>query len=178
MFRFHILVAVTMCFLGGAAYAADSQPTALVQGMSGRLFDKQTGQWSNADVFAPGFVPVNQMGTPLLLMVTIDLGAQCVVHEPSPEEAQAIARGERQPASRPASCDKPLGQLLADIKYGDGKHDRESVELSRFFAGLDGKIQVPMLFYRRLPCQPIDLTLRTSAQKKPLVRRVEFRCAE
>jgi len=167
-----------MCSVGSAAYAADPQPTPLVQVVSGHLFEEQTGQWSSADVFAPAFVPVNQLSTPLLLTVTVDLGAQCVVHEPSAEEARAIARGERQPPSRPASCDKPPGQVLADIKYGDGKHDRQTVELSRFFAGFDGKVHVPMLFYRRLPCQPIELTIGTSAQKKPLVRRVEFRCAE
>jgi hypothetical protein len=177
MMRFSRLFPVAMCFLASTVYAAGPQATPSVQEVSGHLYEQQTGQWS-ADVFGPAFAPVNRMSTPLLLMVTVDLGAQCVVQEPSGEEARAIARGERQPPSRPASCDKPPGQILAGIKYGDGKHDRQSVELSRFFVGFDGKVHVPMLFYRRLPCQPIELTIGTSLQKKPLVRRVEFRCAE
>lgn len=178
MFRFRFWLLVAMCSLESAAYATDPQLRPSAQVVSGHLFQEQTGQFSSVDVLAPAFVPVNQMSTPLLLIVTVELGAQCGVREPSAEEARAIARGERQPPSRPASCDKPRGQLMANIKYGDGKHDRQTVELSRFFAGLDGRIQVPMLFYRRLPCQPIELTVGTLAQKKPLVRRVEFRCAE
>ncbi len=177
MLRFRIWLPIAMCSLASAAYATDP-PTPSVQVVSGHLYEDETGQWNSADVFAPTFIPVNQMSTPLLLTVTVDLGAQCVVREPSADEARAIAKGERQPPSRPASCDKPSGQVLADIKYGDGKHDRQTVELSKFFSGFDGKIRMPMLFYRRLPCRPIELTVSTSTQKKPMVRRVEFRCAE
>jgi len=80
-------------FLGGTVYAAEPQLRPSVQVVSGHLFEGHTGQWGSADVFAPAFVPVNQ------------------------------------------------------------------VQLSRFFAGVDGKVRIPMLFYRRLPCQPLELTI-------------------
>lgn len=178
MLRAFKLFPVAMCFLGSVAYAADSQPTPAVQVLRGHLLDDRSGQLRSEDVFAPAFVPFNQISTPLLLMVTVDLGPLCVVREPSAEEARAIARGERPAPTRPATCEKPPGLLLAEVRYGDGGRERQTVALSRFFSGFDGKIHVPVLFYRRLPCQPIEVAVWTSAQKKPLVRRVEFRCAE
>lgn len=158
--------------------AADQRPTFSVQAVSGRLLDEDTGQWSADSVFDPSFVPFNQMGTSFLLMVTLDSGVTCVLLKPSGEEARAIARGERSPPTRPAACDKPRGWLNVDVRHGDGLHDRRAVELSRFFPRADGKILVPVLFYRRLPCQPLDFVIATSEQKQPMVRRVEFRCAE
>lgn len=166
---------VATCFAVGAS-AAEQFPS--VQSVGGRLLDEDTWQWRDDDVFNPAFVPYNKTETSLLVMVTVDIGPSCVLHEPSQEEARAIARGERPPPTRPAACERPPGKLLASIRYGDGKKEEQAVELSRFFSGFDGKIRVPMLFYRRLQCEPIELVLRTNVQKTPLVRRVEFRCAE
>jgi len=162
---------------GGSANGADLRPAAVVQAVSGRLLDDLTGLWRTDDVFDPAFAPFNELGTSLLVMVTLDLGASCVVHEPSADEALSIARGELRPPSRPAACNKPPGKVLAEIRYGDGTHDRQMVNLSRFFPAFDGKVHVPILFYRRV-CEPIELAVWTSAQKKPRVQRVEFRCAE
>jgi hypothetical protein len=166
-----------MCLVGGTA-SADPQPHAAVQAVSGRLFDEQTGQWSQEDVLDRTFAPVNRMESSLLLLATIDLGPSCVIRDPSAEEARAIARGERRPPSRPRGCDKPPGKVFADIRYSDGTHDRQAVTLSRFFVGFDGKVHVPILFYRRLVCQPVELAVWTTTQKKRRVQRVEFRCAE
>ena len=176
MCRFVRWLLVVACFALGASAAGQQLPS--VQSVSGRLLDEGTGQWGTDEVFDPRFIPYNKTEISLLVMVTVDLGPNCVVHEPSPEEARVIARGERPPPTRPAACERPRERVLADIRYGDGKHEEQAVELSRFFSGFDGKVRVPMLFYRRLPCQPIELVLRTNAQTTPWVRRVEFRCAE
>ena len=129
-------------------------------------------------MFSPAFAPVNELGTSLLVLVTIDLGESCVIPEPSAEEALAIARGERPPPSRPAACDRPPGNVFAELRHGDGSAERRSVPLSTFFAPFDGKLRVPLLFYRRELCRPIALAIWTTTQKKPQLRRVEFDCRE
>jgi len=176
MYRGSLWLLAIACLVAGASGAEQQYPS--LQSMSGRLLDERTGQWGGEDVFGPAFVPFNRMETSLLVMATVDLGPSCVVHEPSPEEAKAIARGERPAPTRPAACERPSGRVFADIRYGDGRHEQQGVDLARFFSGFDGKIRVPLLFYRRLPCRPIELTIRTGAQKNPLVHRVDFRCAE
>jgi hypothetical protein len=177
MYRLASSLLTLACFVVSAS-AAEPQLFPAVQSVSARLLDEQSGQWGTENVFDPAFVPVNKLETSLLVMATLDLGPSCVVHEPSPEEARAIARGERPAPTRPAACERPSGKILADIKYGDGKHERQTVELSRFFSGFDGKLRVPLIFYRRLPCRPIEMSIRTTAQKSSLVHRVDFKCAE
>jgi len=50
--------------------------------------------------------------------------------------------------------------------------------LSKFFSGADGKLRVPLLFYRRSPCRPLELAAQTSTNPKRLVARVPFQCRE
>jgi len=176
--RFRNWLGLAIALLSGAALGAEPATPASVKAMSGRLLDEQTGQWGQEDVLSPAFVPVNQMGTPLLLMVAIDLGARCVVPEPSSNEGQAIAKGQLPPPSRPRACDTPSGKLFVTTRYADGTVDAQSVPLARFFAGADGVMHVPLLFYRRLVCQPIELAVWTSGQKRQRPRRIDFRCAE
>jgi hypothetical protein len=173
-----VALGLAIGLLSGAAHGAEPAPPASVKAVSGRLLDEQTGQWGQEDVLSPAFVPVNQMGAPLLLMVAIDLGARCIVPQPSSDEVQAIAKGERQPPSRPRACDAPSGKLFVTIRYADGTVDRQSVPLARFFAGTDGVMHVPLLFYRRLVCQPVELAVWTSGQKRARARRIDFQCAE
>ena len=173
-----------LLMLGLSLIAADSRgadaprPSPTVKGFTGYLFDEGTGAWSGEDVFDPRYVPFNKLGVPLMVVATVDLGEGCAIRKPSAEEAQAIAKGERPPFARPKACEKPTGTITWKIKHGDGQHERQVVTLSKFFTGADGKIHVPFLFYRRLPCLPVELSVQTSSQARPIVKKVDFVCKE
>ena len=131
MHRITRLTAAT-CFWASTV-AAEQQQFPAAQTVSARLLDEKSGQCGGDNVFDSAFVAFNRKETSLLVTAIVDLGPSCVIHEPSTEEARAIARGERPGPTRPAACERAQGKVLADIRYGDGKHEKQSVDLARFF---------------------------------------------
>lgn len=174
-----MVLATAMFFtaLNGRSDASVARYPAIFD-VAGHLLDEETGRWTAEDVFGCSYVPLNKLETSLLAIVTIDLGATCVVPKPSSKEAWAIAKGERPPLARPGACEKPPGRILTSVRYGDGTQDRRAVPLSKFSAGSDGKTRIPFLFYRRSPCAPLELTVQTSTRSKPVRKKVDFACQD
>ena len=177
--RMHpVIIMAPMLFTAIDGRGAEPGRFPNVCAVSGHLFDEGSGQWIAEDVLDPGYVPFNKLAIPLFVVATLNLGEACVMRQPSPEEARAIAKGERPPFERPAACQKPPGTLAIVVKHSDGSQDRQTATLSRFPSGEDGKIRVPFLFYRRLPCEPLEVAAQVSTNPKPLVKKVNFTCSE
>jgi hypothetical protein len=150
-------------------HSAGSRVRPEVSEVRGFLFDAPSDAFTDTNVFAPEYVPRNRLEIPMLLVASVDLGESCVVR---------IVDGKLSPTARPLACEKPSGTIVARIKFGDGGQETRHILLANFFAGFNGKFKVPMLFYRRLPCKSVDVTVSVSGQGRSWQGHVPFSCGE
>jgi hypothetical protein len=106
---------------------------------------------------------------------TVCLGATAATDRSACNESLRVQRIAPRAVNRSACDESPRAPNRSAC---DGSPDKQTVELSRFFPGFDGKLHVPMLLYRRHLCQPVQLAVWTSAQPKPHAQPIDFRCAE
>ncbi len=159
-------------------HTADRAPAPSVVAVSGYLFDEMSGELTKEDVFSPSYAPQNRLGASLLVVVTVDMGKGCAMPELSGPEAVAVARGQLAPPSRPALCDRPPGKVVVRLRSKGDPEQRQELTLSKFFTGESGKLRVPLLFYRRSQCVPLEIAVAASGQRAAWTKKVNFFCAE
>lgn len=175
-------ISIGVCFLTMSAeargpIAKGSFPKGSIASISAQLFDEATGRFDEQDLFSEGYAPINKLSTALLVVLTVDLGEECALAlRPSQN-----ARDPRQlvsPKLRPVFCERPSGSASVTIRTGSAPAEKQSVSLSKLAAGSDGKIRVPFLFFRRSPCDPLELRAQAPADRATATRRVDFHCGE
>jgi hypothetical protein len=130
------------------------------------------------DVFDPGYAPINRLAVPLLVTVKIDLGPECKHVLLGGKAASDVLLGKVPAPRRPISCEKPTGTLQLTLKHSDGSTDQKRLPLAQFMADSDGKVRVPLLFYRKLACSPLTVSAKLVGSAVQVSKSVAFTCHE
>jgi hypothetical protein len=165
-----------LCLVVCTAHAAPSAPS--IEAFQGRLFNDADGSFEVEDVFSRDYMPINRLAVPLLVTVAVDLGPDCKHVTLSGKAASDVLQGKVPAPRRPTSCEKPTATLQVLLKYSDGSTDQKRLPLAQFMAGSDGKVRVPLLFYRRLTCSPLTVTAKLVGSAAQVTQTVAFDCQE
>jgi hypothetical protein len=150
-----------------AAPARAAEPALNVDGIKGYVFDDSKAAWETENVFDGNYASVNRLGVGLFTVVTVNIGAKCKF---------LMASTPGGPSGRPAYCQKPPGVLQVELAYGDGTKDVRHQSLAPFAADDDGRIHVPIFFYRKNVCVSLRVTARIRSSSK--TEKVAFTCRE
>lgn len=172
------IVSIVLASIALNASASAKGPRPVPEGIVGQLFDETSGVLEVGNIFGPGYPAFNRLGRGLLLVVTVDLGKDCIMKTLSNVEAIAVAKGKAPPPSRPTRCGSPSGALRVNVSYTSVSSESRQVMLAPFGAAEDGKVRVPIFFYRNHACSA--LRVRASVTGSPVVveETVDFGCGE
>jgi hypothetical protein len=170
------LLLAALTFAVCSAQAAP--PVPIVEALQGSLFNDADGSFEADDVFSRDYVPINRLAVPLLVTIAVDLGPQCKLVPLSGKAASDVLLGKVPAPRRPVGCEKPNATVQVALKYSDGSTDQKRLPLAQHMAGSDGKVRVPLLFYRKLACSSLVVEAKVVGSAAKLSKTVAFACQE